>query len=73
MCGHMFSWGSYSATNRTFANHGFQANLAMGLGGGALRALLDGAAIDGESVAPRASLVGQGVGPAPFKVQAAIS
>ena len=40
----------------------------MGLGD-ALRALLDGAAIDGESVAPRASLVGQGVGPAPFKVQ----
>jgi hypothetical protein len=39
----------------------------MGLGD-ALRALLDGAAIDGESVAPRASLVGQGVGPAPFKV-----
>ena len=42
--------------------------LAMGLGGDALSALLDGAAIDGESVAPRASLVGQGVGPAPFKV-----
>jgi L-threonylcarbamoyladenylate synthase len=35
----------------------------MGLGGDALSALLDGAAIDGESVAPRASLVSQGVGP----------
>ncbi len=42
--------------------------LAMGLWGDALSALLDGAALDGESVAPRASLVGQGVGPAPFKV-----
>ena len=42
--------------------------LAMGLWGDALSALLDGAAIDGESVAPSASLVGQGVGPAPFKV-----
>ena len=42
--------------------------LAMGLDVTALRALLDGAALDGEPVTPCASLFAQGVGSVHFKV-----